>query len=43
MSKKPIDLMTLNLNKKVASDKFKHNEDCFKYFIGYHKGEIVRP
>ena len=43
MSKEPIDLMSVNLNKIVASDKFNHNEDCFKYFIGYQKGEIVRP
>ena len=43
MSKKAIDLMTVNLNKIVVSDKFKLNEDCFKYFIGYQKGEIVRP
>ena len=31
------------LNKIVVSDKFKLHEDCFKYFIGYQKGEIVRP
>ena len=35
--------MSVNVNKIVASDKFNHNEDCFKYFIGYQKGEIVRP
>ena len=43
MSKEPIDLMSVNVNKIVASDKFNHNEDYFKYFIGYQKGEIVRP
>ena len=43
MSKKTIDLISVNLNKIVVSDKFNHNEDCFKYFIGYQKGEIVRP
>ena len=43
MSKKAIDLMSVNLNKIVVSDKFNYNEDCFKYFIGYQKGEIVRP
>ena len=43
MSKKAIDLMSVNVNKIVVSDKFNHNEDCFKYFIGYQKGEIVRP
>ena len=43
MSKKAIDLMSVNINKIVASGKFNYNEDCFKYFIGYQKGEIVRP
>ena len=43
MSKKAIDLMSVNLNKIVVSDKIKLNEDCFKYFIGYQKGEIVGP
>ena len=43
MSKKAIDLMSVNVNKIVVSGKFKLNEDAFKYFIGYQKGEIVRP
>ena len=43
MSKKAIDLTSVNVNKIVVSDKFNHNEDCFKCFIGYQKGEIVRP
>ena len=43
MSKKAIDLMSVNVNKIVVSDKFNYNEDCFKYFIGYQKGEILRP
>ena len=25
------------------SDKFKHNNDDFKYFIGYKGGEVVKP
>ena len=41
MSKKALDLMSVNVNKIVVSDKFNHNEDCFKYFIGYQKGETV--
>ena len=41
--KKAIDLMSVTVNKIVVSDKFNHDEDCFKYFIGYPKGEIVRP
>ena len=35
--------MSINVNKIVVSDKFKLNEDASKYFIGYQKGEIVRP
>ena len=42
MSKKAIDLMSVNVNKIVVFDKFNHNEDCFKYFIGYQRGEIVK-
>ena len=42
MSRKAIELMSVNINKIVVSDKLNHNEDCFKYFIGYQKGEIVR-
>ena len=41
-SKKAIDLMSGNVNKIVVFDKFNHNEDCFKYFIGYQRGEIVK-
>ena len=41
MSKKAIDLMSVNVNKIVVSDKFNHNEDCFKYFIGYQKVKLL--
>ena len=34
--KEPIDLV-------VVSYKFKHNNEGFKYFIGYREGEIVKP
>ena len=43
MSKKSIDLMSVNVNKIVVSGKFKLNEDAFKCFIRYQKGEVVRP
>ena len=43
MSKKAINFMSVNLNKIVVSDKFNHNEELFKYFIGYQKDEIVKP
>ena len=26
----------------MTSDKFKHSDDGFKYFIGYKEGEIVK-
>ena len=43
MSKKAIDLMSVNVNKIVVSDKFNYNEDGYKSFIGNQKGEIVKP
>ena len=40
-SRKPIDLMSVD--QIVVSDKFKHNNEVFKYFLGYQEGEIVKP
>ena len=40
-SKEPVDLMTVNIDQIVVSDKFKHNNGGFKYFIGYLEGGIV--
>ena len=42
-SKQPIDLDLINLDQIVVSNKFKHSDDGFKYFIGYKDGEIVEP
>ena len=42
-SNQPIDLMSVNVDQIVVSDKFKHNNEGFKYFIGYQEGEIVKP
>ena len=42
-SKQPIDLDLINLDQIVISDKFKHSNDGFKYFIGYKDSEIVKP
>ena len=42
-SKQPIDLMSVNVDQIVVSDKFKHSDDSFKYFISYKEGEIVKP
>ena len=43
ISKQPIDLNLINVDQIVVSDKFKHSDDGFKYFIGYKEGEIVKP
>ena len=42
-SKQSIDLDLVNTDQIVVSDKFKHSDDAFKYFIGYKEGEIVKP
>ena len=34
-SKQPINLMSVNTEHIVTSDKFKHSDVGFKYFIGY--------
>ena len=41
--KEPIDLLSVNVDQVVTSDKFKHNNEGFKYFIGYLEGGIVKP
>ena len=42
--KQPINLdLIINVDQIVISDKFKHSDDGFKYFIGYKKCEIVKP
>ena len=42
-SKEAIDLSLVTVNQIVVSDKFKHSDDSFKYFIGYQEGELVKP
>ena len=42
-SKQPVDLDLVDTGKIVVSDRFKHSEKGFKYFIGYQKDEIVKP
>ena len=42
-SKKPFDLMSVNVDQIVVSDKFKHISEVFKCFIGYKEGQIVKP
>ena len=42
-SKEPIDLLPVNVDQIVVSDKFKYNNEGFKYFIGYLESRIVKP
>ena len=35
--------MSVIVDQIVVSDKFKHNNEGFKYFIGYQEGGIVKP
>ena len=37
----PIGLMSVHVDQIVVSDKFKHSDTGFKYFIPYQEGEIV--
>ena len=41
--KQPIKLDLANADQIVISDKFKHSDDGFKYFIGCEEDEIVKP
>ena len=41
-SKQVIELDLVDNGKIVVSDKFKHSEEGFKYFIGYQEDEIVK-
>ena len=41
--KEPIDLLSVNVDQIVVSDKFKHNNEGFKYFIDHLKSGIVKP
>ena len=42
-SKQPINLNLVNTDQVLISDKFKHRDDGFKYFIGYKEDDIVKP
>ena len=41
--KKSIDLISVNTEHIVTSDKFKHSDEGFKYFIGHQEGEVFKP
>ena len=42
-SKQPIYLLSVKVDQRVVSDKFKHSDEGFKCFIDYQEGEIVKP
>ena len=42
-SKQAIDPDSVTADKIVVSDKFKHSEERYKYFIDYKEDEFVRP
>ena len=42
-SKEPIVLNLVDVEKIVVSDKFKHSDKGFKYFIDYTDDNIIRP
>ena len=42
-SKEPIDLLSVDLDQIVVSDKCKHDEESFKHFTDYLESEIVKP
>ena len=41
-SKQQIDLDVVNVDQIVVSEKLRHSDDGFKYFIGYKEGEIIK-
>ena len=42
-SKQPINLDLINVDQVVVSDKFKHSDGGFNYFIGCKESEIFKP
>ena len=41
--KQAIDLDSVTTDKIVVSDKVRHSEEGYKYFIGYKEDKIIRP
>ena len=42
-SKQPINLNLMNVDQIVVSDKFKHSDGGFKYFVGYKEVKLLNP
>ena len=43
VNKKEFHKSKLTVDQIVVSDKFKHSDEVFKYFIGYQEDETVKP
>ena len=43
VNKQAIDLDSIITDKIVKSNKFRHNEESFKYLIGYQEDKMIRP
>ena len=41
--KQPVTLNLVGIDKIVISNKFKHSDQGFKYFVGYKDDNIIRP
>ena len=35
--------MSVNIDQIVVSDKFNHNNNGSRYFIGYQEGKVIKP
>ena len=35
--------MSVNIDQTVESDKFKHSDEGYKYFIGCQEDEVLKP
>ena len=42
-SKQASPLNSVNTKNKIISYKVKHNDDSYKYFIGYSHDDLIRP
>ena len=40
---KELSVLSVKADQIVVSNKFKHNNEVFKHFIGDQKGETVKP
>ena len=43
LQKKAIPLTLVNINNVFVSYRVKHNNDCYKYFIGYNHDDMISP